>query len=91
MKTPQRVGAIMSSTADEVNFFGYGNYVGDEVPPKGRGEFSDALHENGIPNPRIVLDEGGEVWGCECWWGPEDLIAKRIENKKINLIKIETL
>lgn len=20
-------------------------------------------------NPKIVLDGGGVVWGCECWWG----------------------
>lgn len=24
-------------------------------------------------NPKIVLDDGaGVVWGCECWWAPED-------------------
>lgn len=22
-------------------------------------------------NPKIVLDDGEVVWGCECWWGPE--------------------
>lgn len=22
-------------------------------------------------NPKIRLDDGREVWGCECWWGPE--------------------
>jgi hypothetical protein len=23
-------------------------------------------------NPKIVLDGGGVVWGCECWWGEAD-------------------
>jgi hypothetical protein len=22
-------------------------------------------------NPRLDLDSGGTVWGCECWWMPE--------------------
>lgn len=22
-------------------------------------------------NPKIILDDGEVVWGCECWWGPE--------------------
>lgn len=26
------------------------------------------LHELSL-NPKIVLDGGGVVWGCECWWG----------------------
>ncbi|QGZ53306.1 hypothetical protein GPZ77_34310 (plasmid) [Streptomyces sp. QHH-9511] len=27
-------------------------------------------------NPRLDLDGGGVVWGCECWWMPE---AKFVE------------
>lgn len=23
-------------------------------------------------NPKIVLDNGKVVWGCECWWGSEE-------------------
>jgi hypothetical protein len=23
-------------------------------------------------NPKIVLDDGGVVWGCECWWNEAD-------------------
>lgn len=23
-------------------------------------------------NPRIRLDSGDILWGCECWWGPAD-------------------
>jgi hypothetical protein len=23
-------------------------------------------------NPRLDLDGGGTVWGCECWWMPEE-------------------
>ena len=24
-----------------------------------------------IEDPKIILDDGEVVWGCECWWGPE--------------------
>ena len=24
----------------------------------------------GALNPRIVLDDGSILWGCECWWEP---------------------
>lgn len=22
----------------------------------------------GKPNPKIILDDGLVIWGCECWW-----------------------
>lgn len=28
-------------------------------------------------NPRLDLDGGGTVWGCECWWMPEAEFDKR--------------
>lgn len=27
-------------------------------------------------NPRLDLDGGGTVWGCECWWMPEQEFDK---------------
>jgi hypothetical protein len=27
-------------------------------------------------NPKIRLDDGVEVWGCDCWWGDEDEFKK---------------
>jgi hypothetical protein len=35
------------------------------------------------PNPKIVLDNGETVWGCECWWGPEDKIKNMIGEREI--------
>ena len=91
-KRGERVYAVLSATADEVSFLGFGVYVGDEVPPAPMGMFravfraatweeldrivaEDAGCEpNPIvrpTNPKIVLDDGEVVWGCECWWGPE--------------------
>ena len=30
-------------------------------------------------NPKIRLDSGKVVWGCECWWGPEEVVKKTLE------------
>ena len=78
-----RVGAIQSADKDTVNFYGYGVYVGDEIPPDG------FCHDVGIPNPKIQLDDGGIVWGQECWWGPEEQVKKQIGDRKIITVSKE--
>lgn len=81
----QRVVAISSADDEEVRIFGYGIYVGDEVPPKGTpGVFGIDLGELLIKNPKIVLDNGGVVWGCQCWWGD----AERFDKEKLGDRKI---
>lgn len=77
----ERVGAIQSMKDGVVYFYGYGVYLGDEIPPSGM------LHDLGISNPKIELDNGGIVWGCECWWGSEDKIKDRIEGLEIIEVK----
>jgi len=66
----KRVGAMLSAdkATRQVNLLGYGVYVDDEVPPP---DINPALNV-GIPNPKIVLDNGEVVWGMECWWGSEN-------------------
>lgn len=78
--TPEgsRVGAIRSEDPDgTVNFFGYGVYVGRAPCPHLPG---------GVPNPKIELDDGGVVWGCESWWGPEAQIKERIGGRKVVIV-----
>jgi hypothetical protein len=75
MKEGGRVGAIKDANAEVVNFFGYGVYDGDQEHP-----------DMGFPNPHITLDSGEVVWGCECWWGPEDKIKAKIGDRKINIV-----
>lgn len=71
-----RAGAILSANDDTVKFLGYGVYEGNEVPPKDVNELLNAV---GCPNPKITLDSGKVVWGCECWWGPEDKVKEKIQ------------
>ncbi|MFJ4988777.1 hypothetical protein ACIP9H_33875 [Streptomyces sp. NPDC088732] len=34
-------------------------------------------------NPRIDLDAGGSVWGCECWWMPEEEFEAFVQGRTI--------
>jgi hypothetical protein len=35
------------------------------------------VYEAIASNPRIDLDEGGSVWGFECWWAREDVVREK--------------
>ena len=79
----ERVGAISgrNHATNSVEVFGFGVYEGDfpygEEPV---GPLQAAVKGSGVPNPRILLDSGERVWGCECWWGPEAEIRQRLAN-----------
>lgn len=79
--TGNRVGAIMSADPKTkiVNLAGFGVYKGDEVPPTGLTCMCTSLHEMQRKNPRIDLDNGHTIWGCQCWWGEEEPVKKMIE------------
>lgn len=72
-KPGERIGAILKAKNDVVYFLGFGVYKGDEVPPEDVGGFNV-----GMPNPRLDLDDGQTVWGCECWWGSENKVKEMI-------------
>lgn len=76
----------MDSTEKQVQLFGFGQYVGDEVPPE-EIKFMGVHISN--PNPKIVLDNGKVVWGCECWWGSEDKIKRMIGTKQVIPVDID--
>jgi hypothetical protein len=84
-----RVGAIKSADQAEVRFFGYGTYQGEEIPDEGVGGFGSIIREAGHKNPKILLDSGDTVWGCECWWGSEQKIKDSIGARKIVIVKPE--
>jgi hypothetical protein len=78
-----RVGAILSMDDETVNLLGYGTYDGDEIP------VVNGMEVLPIANPKITLDSGKVVWGCECWWGPEDKIKEQVEGKEIVEVDID--
>jgi hypothetical protein len=75
VKVGDRVGCFLSVVRPKALLLGYGTYVGEEVPPnEGLGSLTGYLSGQRLANPKIVLDSGDVVWGCECWWGPEEEI-----------------
>lgn len=67
-----RIGALLEVDEPEkvVRLLGFGRYDGDFIPPSTIGGFN-----LGLANPRLSLDNGWVVWGCECWWAPEARIT----------------
>lgn len=69
-----KVIAILEAKDGVVYLFGEGVYAGDFTVSPEAGGFNF-----GQKNPRIDLDNGKTVWGCECWWGPADQTKKRFD------------
>jgi hypothetical protein len=76
-----RVGAVQKADDTEVYFYGWGKYIGDEVPDRG------FLSEMDIKNPCIALDNGKKVYGFECWWGEAEKVKEMIGER--NIIEVE--
>lgn len=66
-----RVLAIISAKDGVILSLGEGVYDGDATPPE------DIAWVPGMLNPKIILDSGKVVWGCECWWGPVDAVKDK--------------
>jgi hypothetical protein len=79
LKACSRVAAIISSDeeAKTVTYLGAGTYAGFFKLPEYAGGFNF-----GQENPRIDLDNGTTVWGCECWWGPTEAVQQQLEKFK---------
>ncbi len=84
----ERVGCISSGDSDTLKVLGYGVYESDEVPTEAVGDFADFMRGNGMKNPKIRLDSGKVVYGCECWWGPEEAVKARVAVYK-NVVDVD--
>lgn len=75
-----RVGVILCIEEKKIYFLGYGEHVGNEIPITATNYLGKYCQENGLPNPKLVLDDNGEViWGCECFWSSEEETRKQID------------
>jgi hypothetical protein len=84
-----RVGAISHADDNTVYLFGFGTYEGEFVPQDLTTELGKLLQDADVPNPRIKLDSGQTVWGCECWWGSEEKITNIIGTREIVHVDID--
>lgn len=85
----QRVFAIRDADDNNVYSYGFGVYVGNEVPDGEAEGLAEHLRIGGQPNPKIVLDNGKVVWGCECWWGPEEKFQDSVGHRKVLPVDID--
>jgi hypothetical protein len=82
-----RVGAVMSADPNTVHLFGYGVFNGDkEFDPELGIRVFGAVPPEGLTNPEILLDSGEKVYGCECWWGPEDDVKGSIGDREVVIV-----
>lgn len=78
----KRVGAYLSIGEGVVRFLGYGVFLGYEIPTEEARGVAELCRMMGSGNPKIQLDNGDIVWGCECWWGNEEKIKREIDDLK---------
>ena len=88
-KIGERVGAILSANDDVVKLLGFGVYAGDFKPDVPCLGFSPEELPDGFVNPKIQLDDGRVVWGCQCWWGTEDSVCGMIDGRKVITVGID--
>lgn len=90
-KEGDRVGAILEANHKEIKFLGFGVYEGFKIPTDDviiLGIQANTIHK--YTNPCIKLDDGSTVWGCQCWWGPEEDVKKTLKDgRKVFNVKIE--
>jgi hypothetical protein len=86
----ERVGAVLSATPTVVKFLGWGTFVGHEVPDAGvGGSMGEVMRELKMTNPKIQLDSGKVVWGCECWWGLEAEVKPMLAGRTVVEVDID--
>lgn len=86
-----RVAAVVSANQTQINFLGYGRYAGDFIPPADAVGFGSMLHQMCVPNPKIILDSGEEVFGCECWWSSAEAFDANIKGRELVHVTVKQL
>ncbi len=74
----ERIGAVLSADKDNVRFLGWGVYDGDLPCPE----------LDGRNNPRMTLDDGTVVWGCQCWWGNEEKMKAWLGDRRVQVVDL---
>lgn len=83
-----RVLAIIACENGAVYSLGEGNYVGDFPLPDEIVKLFKAPSYDGRPIPKIELDNGDVVWGCECYWSEADKMRKHFEGAEWRDVRI---
>lgn len=81
-KIGDRIFALSHTDETKAYVFGEGTYAGEAVPLEAIGVFANAMKDMGIKSPKIELNNGEVVYGCECWFGDVKLMLKKIGDKE---------
>lgn len=68
----ERVGVLRSLSETKLELFGYGTYQGIHTHPTSRQQL-----------PRLLLDDGRELFGDQCWWDAEEEVRKWESNRRV--------
>lgn len=76
LKIGDKVGVITDFTDDGICYFmGYGKYMDEEIPhQKAKGPLVDVARIAKKKVPKIKLNNGDIVYGCEVWWGQKESV-----------------
>ena len=86
-----RIGALWTVYKHRATIFGFGTYQGDEAPPADVYGPMGPADQFPVPVPKLVLDDGTVVWGCECHWTSEQEARSTIAGRKVFRARIEVL
>jgi len=92
MKEGTRIGTYRSSTEDSFYLFGFGVYVGNEIPPNNVKFLGSDVKKAQMKfqlDPQPGEKEGKVVWECECWYDTEENIKKTIAGRTVVVVDIE--
>ena len=79
MLNGDRVGAVKGFDKDTLVVFGFGKYIGDEIPPSDSIGYSRILSSGNQKDRKILLDDGNIIYGSECWIFDEIEIRKSMK------------
>ena len=88
MEIGERVSTIRNADVDTVYTFGLGVYEGDFIPDPSLRGIAGLLGEMKKSNPRIKLDSGEVVYGCECYWAPEAYLLNEFGTRRFVQVSI---
>ena len=90
-KPGMRVGVFHSMTEKTLALLGYGVYEGEEIPPDDILSTEGPPAIVGMPIPKLRLDDGTVVWGCEVWWNDEANVKAMEEGRQIVKPKLASI
>lgn len=88
---PERVMCVSYDDAKSKKLFVFGEgwYVGDFIPDENVSGPGELARQRKALTPKILLDGGVIIYGCECHWGIKEAIESRFAGYEFVPVSIE--